>query len=535
MAWLKNLDLGSTHLQNIAIIGIEIIALAILYFILSLGIRFIQKRAQTAPSLARFENRITGFCTLFRFIVRMVFLLALLAVIGINGYQWYLGNDLKTWTLDWLNRIPPGFWKGLGIALAKVIGLMIAARYFIRFNDRTLQVVAQKAMDADQIKGNDESIAFFFKRLNSIQKVVVWLLVFYAASLLFGLPPIIGHALIVALKVYLIIAIGLLLVNVMSVIVDTLDGISKRYAEATGQLHFYDRLKHLVPLFRRTLEYIIYVIAATLVLKQLEFISHLAEYGPGVIQAIGLFFIARVAIEVINLLIDRMAAGEADSEEARQRQATLIPLFKSILAWVVYFIVFVLILRGFGFDPIPLLAGAGILGMVIGLGAQSLINDLVSGFFIIFENTLRVGDYIEVGETVGTVESIGLRTTKVRGRDGQLFILRNGELNDVVTYSRGFAHAVVTVGVDHESDLNRVYEVLNEVGAMLKQNNPNVIEPMKIEGIEDFNGPELLIRTVTKVKPGAHEEVQRELRMLIKEAFDREGIVIPFDKRYQLA
>jgi small conductance mechanosensitive channel len=242
-----------------------------------------------------------------------------------------------------------------------------------------------------------------------------------------------------------------------------------------------------------------------------------------------------VIIEIINLLLDRVTNTDDVTEEVRQRNETIFPLLKSILAGAVYFIVFVLILRGLGFDPIPLLAGAGILGMVIGLGAQSLVNDLVSGFFIIFENTLRVGDYIEVKETVGTVESIGLRTTRVRGRDGQLFILRNGDLNDVVTYSRSFTNAVVTVGVDHESNIKQVYAVLNKIGDEISRDNEDVLEKTKIEGIEDFNGPELLIRTVTKVNPGCHENVERELRMRMKEAFDDEGIVIPFDKRYQLA
>lgn len=535
MEWLKKIDLANPELQNIVIIGIEFFALITLYFIISFGIRFIQNRIQTSPSFSQYKKRIIDFCKLFRFIFKLLLLVSLLFVIGINGYQWYLGNDLKTFTVDLLQKIPPEFWKNLGINLIKVIGLVIAARYFIRFNNRAINFISDKAVNFDQIEDNDDSVEFFFKRLNSIQKVIVWLLVFYAATLLFELPTVISEYILIALRVYLIISIGLLLVNVMSVIVDTLDGMSKKYAESNDQLHFYDRLKHLVPLLRRTLEYILYAVVATLVLSQLEFISHLAEHGPGIIQGIGLFFIARAIIEVINLLLDRTNNPDEDNEEIKQRNATILPLIKNILAGAVYFIVFVMVLRGLGFDPIPLLAGAGILGMVIGLGAQSLVNDLVSGFFIIFENTLRVGDYIKVQDSIGTVESIGLRTTRVRGRDGQLFILRNGDLNDVVTYSRNFTNAVVTVGVDHESDIKKVYAVLNKIGDEIKHDNTNVLEQTRIEGIEDFNGPELLIRTVTKVNPGCHEDVERELRMRIKEAFDDEGIVIPFDKRYQLA
>ena len=93
----------------------------------------------------------------------------------------------------------------------------------------------------------------------------------------------------------------------------------------------------------------------------------------------------------------------------------------------------------------------------------------------------------------------------------------------------------MTVGVDHESDIKKVYAVLNKIGDEIKTDHPDVLEQTKIEGIEDFNGPELLIRTVTKVNPGCHEDVERDLRMRMKEAFDDEGIIIPFDKRYQLA
>ncbi|MFK8067275.1 MAG: mechanosensitive ion channel family protein [Gammaproteobacteria bacterium] len=535
MEWLKEIDLANVQLQNLAVVGIEIIALIVLYFILSIAIRFIQNKAQSSTSLMQHEKRITGFCKLFRLILRLLLFVGILAVVGLNGYQWYLGNDLKTYTFDLIQKIPPDFWKGLAISVAKVIGLIIAARYFIRFNERGINYVSDKAVNFDQIDDNDDSVAFFFSRLNSIQKVVVWLLVLYAANLLFGLPSTIGSYILIALKVYLIISVGLLVVNVMSVIVDTFDGISRRYAESNNQLLFYENLRHLIPLLRKTLEYILYAVVATMVLSQLSFISHLAEYGPGIIQGIGLFFIARVVIEVVNLLIDKVSNDETESEEEQQRKATIFPLFKSVLAWLIYFVVFVLILRGLGFDPIPLLAGAGILGMVIGLGAQSLVNDIISGFFIIFENTLRVGDYIEVQETVGTVESIGLRTTKIRGRDGQLFILRNGDMSDVVSYSRSFSNAVVTVGVDHESDIQKVYAVLNNIGDQIKKENADVLEQTRIDGLEDFNGPELLIRTVTKVNPGCHEEVERDLRMRMKEAFDQEGIIIPFDKRYQLA
>lgn len=535
MEWLDTITSGNVQLQNFIIIGVEIAALLIVYSIFSKALTFLQNRIITNTAFNSYGKKIESFCKFSRFLLRLLLLGSLLAAIGINSWLWYLGNSLNDFTANWLQKIPPAFWIALAISFSKVLGLTIAASYFIRLNEYVINFVSDKAVNFDQIDDNDQSVSLFFKRLSSIQKNVVWLLVIYTAIKLFGLPSDVGSYVLIALRVYLIISIGLLLVDVMSVIVDTFDGLSKKYAEANGQLYFYERLRNLIPLLRKTLEYILYAIVATMVLGQLSFSSQLAEYGPGIIQGIGLFFIARMVIEVIKLLLDRVSSIEEEDEEKRQRNATIFPLFKRILAGLVYFVVFVLILRGLGFDPIPLLAGAGILGMVIGLGAQSLVNDLVSGFFIIFENTLRVGEYIEVQETVGTVESIGLRTTRVRGRDGQLFILRNGDLNDVVTYSRGFTNAVVTVGVDHESDIKKVYKVLNQIGVEIKNSNEDILLKTHIDGIEDFNGPELLIRTVTRVKPGCHESIERDLRLRIKQAFDKENIIIPFDKRYQLA
>jgi len=225
----------------------------------------------------------------------------------------------------------------------------------------------------------------------------------------------------------------------------------------------------------------------------------------------------------------------AIAAEERQRGETIFPIIKTVLAGIIYFIAVVIVLRGFGFDPIPLLAGAGILGMVIGLGAQSLINDMVSGFFIIVESTFRVGDFIQTDKARGIVESIALRTTRVRSPDGQLHILQNGSLGNVVNYSNQFTNAIVDVGIDADSDLEKAYDVLRSLGEEMARASDEILEPLVIDGVEDFSGPEIVIRTRTKVKPGKHSLVARKLRERIKQAFEEEGITIPFAKRYKLA
>jgi small conductance mechanosensitive channel len=296
-------------------------------------------------------------------------------------------------------------------------------------------------------------------------------------------------------------------------------------------VHYYQQLRHLIPLLRRTLEYIVYASVATLVLTQLEFISHLAKYGPGVIQGIGIFFLSRVGIEVVNLVIDRTFLNEDLPEDERQRNETIFPIVKSIGAGIVYFFAIVLIMRGLGFDPIPLLAGAGILGVVVGLGAQPLVNDIVSGFFIIFEDTFQVGDFIRTGDARGTVETIALRTTRVRSPDGELHILRNGGLGNVINYSRQYTHSIVAVSVAEQSDLDAAYEVLHQVGRQFAEDEADVLEPTRIEGIEDFSGLGTTIRTRTRVAPGQHDRLARSLRQRIKAAFDEAGLELAMPPR----
>ncbi len=162
-------------------------------------------------------------------------------------------------------------------------------------------------------------------------------------------------------------------------------------------------------------------------------------------------------------------------------------------------------LKTINIDPTPILAGAGIIGLAVGLGTQNLVNDLVSGFFILFDNYYLVGDEVEIDDIEGEVEAIDLRTTRIRHDDGQLCILRNGEINNVINYSKEYVYAVVEVGVAYDSNLDRVYQVIQAIGKQLKEKYSEVLEPTHVDGLESFREYDLLIRTITKVKPGTHE------------------------------
>ncbi len=532
MDWFEKLGLDDSIGSGLVVIAVELVVLFGLYLLIGAFLRFLLRYVETAPALEKVADRLATGVRVIRLVIRLVLLVAILAIFGVNGYQLYLGTDLVQYTKDLIAKIPPGFWLGLSVDIVATIVLIYAGRYLIRMTDKGLSVLEERAMQYRQLRSNDKSVHRVFVRLHRMQRVLVWILVVYAALRLFSVPPGLLEYVLIGLRVYLIISFGLLCVNMVAAVVDSLDGLSQRYAESTGLVSYYQQLRHLIPLFRRTLEYIVYATVATLVMTQLAFIAHLAEYGPGVIQGIGVIFLSRVAIEVVNLLINRTYLSDDVAEDERQRNETIFPIVKSILAGIIYFIAVVLVMRGLGFDPIPLLAGAGILGVVIGLGAQPLVNDIVSGFFVIFEDTFQVGDFIQAGTARGTVETIALRTTRVRSPDGQLFVLRNGELGNVVNFSRQYTNAIVEVGVARDSDLSLAYETIENVGIELKESNPDVLEATSIDGIKEFSALGNTIRTRTKVKPGKHDPVGWLLRQRIQEAFDKAEIEMAFPARH---
>ena len=518
--------------RSLILISAEIIFLVLLFILAATIVRFILVRIGSVSALQKYLGQSKRIQNKIRVILIFLCILSCTAVLGYNGFLLYKQIDVYQHTLSLLAKIPAGFWSHLLAGLGKTFGLAIVAHYVIKLLLKLLSKAADKAKSYEHLKSNDESIDSFFVKLRQLFKISIWFLVIlYAAHSLF-LPQTINNALLVGFKIYLIIALGFLVVTAADAAIDSLEALSKKYWYRENYLDWYNRLTELMPLLRRCLEYVIYVWVASLVMLQVNFIAQFASLGSSLVQIIGIFFIARMVVEVINLLVDKyMLPTDEIAGSPNKQQQTLTPIIKTLLQYGIYFIAFVLMLRAVDINPLPLLAGAGILGVVVGLGAQSLINDLVSGFFILFEGIFLVDDYIETESARGIVEAIHIRTTMVRDPSGQLHILRNGQINSVVNYSKEYTFAVVEVGVSYDSDLDNVFRVLEETGHQLKENNLNVLEPLKVKGLKEFGESELLIRTITKVRPGCHFQVAFELREMIKKAFDHEGIEIPFARR----
>ncbi len=212
----------------------------------------------------------------------------------------------------------------------------------------------------------------------------------------------------------------------------------------------------------------------------------------GLLVLNGIIFVSGVRVESIYLGVEQALLNNKDlTDLQRQRRMTLIPLIESFLRYLLYFSAVVAILKTLDIDPTPILAGAGIVGLAVGFGAQNRSDDMVCGFFILFENYYLVGDWIEIGEAIGTVEAIDLRTTRIRHANRQQYIIRNGQTGNIVNYSKKYIYAVVEVGVAYESNLERVCEVLEDVGKQLKERDKDVLEPTRVDGSEKFGESDL--------------------------------------------
>ncbi len=503
------------------VVGVELAVLGVLTFLvygtiaLLLG-RLAALRVKVAADLANSA----------RILVRNLLLLgggaAALGVIAGNTWLAWRGHEVKRYTMDLILLISTETWRDLILAGCKLVLAAIAAVIVTRILRKVLRWLEAAINRWDQLKDNDKSLAAFFSGIDRAVANTGWLLVAVFACLLFSLPAGITEWVTIALRIYLIITVGVLIVRATAVIVDTLDGLSRIYAEARNWLRFYDHLKPLVPVFRSCLEFALWIGTATLALQQLPSFVVISAWGPRLIWAIGIFFLGRAVIEVGNLLINsRLLPSDGIDEVQRRRRATVAPLVRSIFCYVAYFAIVVLMLGAVGFDVMPFLAGAGIFGLVIGFGSQSLVNDVVSGFFILFENIYLVGDQVEAGGADGVVEAIEFRTTRIRDAEGRVHIIRNGDVKQVINFSKGYTKAVVPVDVGYDADLRAVFATLVAAGETVRAECADVLAPLEVDGITAFGGSTLTVRTTTKVKAGQHEAIAAKLRLAFKDAFDR--------------
>jgi len=227
--------------------------------------------------------------------------------------------------------------------------------------------------------------------------------------------------------------------------------------------------------------------------------------------------------------------NNAIDEQRRQTRAnTLGRMIKNVGSVVLLTIGGIMILGEWGFNLAPLIAGAGVVGIALGFGAQTLVADFLSGVFMLLEDQYGVGDIVDLGEATGTVEDVQLRVTKLRAVDGVVWWVRNGEVIRVGNMSQNWSRAVVDVGVAYNSDIARVREVLGDVADQLNADedwSENLLETPEVWGVEALAADSVTVRVVLKTLPGKQWVVARELRERIHARLNEEGIEIPFPQR----
>jgi small conductance mechanosensitive channel len=215
-------------------------------------------------------------------------------------------------------------------------------------------------------------------------------------------------------------------------------------------------------------------------------------------------------------------AGDDVSAFHLVRSRTLVSLLMNLTHWFFGFVLLVTVLRELGVDVRALLVSAGVVGVAIGLGAQSLVKDIITGFFILFEGLIAVGDTVEAGAHRGTIEAIGIRVTKLRLPDGALRVIPNGELTSFTNFSAGWARVILDVGVSKDIPVERALDVLRRVGEEWATETGAALEKPEAQGIMKFSGDDMVLRLLAKVDPARRADAEVELRRRIKDAFDRE-------------
>lgn len=244
-----------------------------------------------------------------------------------------------------------------------------------------------------------------------------------------------------------------------------------------------------------------------------------------------------IGIKIVTNVLDRIIDKTIKSRKVTnlyisdKRMNTLGLLLKKIVRYTLYFILAVVTLDMFGVNTTSILATAGIGGLAIGFGAQSLVKDFITGFFILLEDQFAVGDFVKIEDFEGVVEELGLRVTKLRDFSGELHIIPNSSIQIVTNKTRGAMRALVKIGISYEEDIDRVVKILDELCKDIKNTNESILEGPTILGITDLGEYDVSITIVAKTKPMEQWAVEREIRKRVKETFEKEKIQVPYPKR----
>ena len=256
--------------------------------------------------------------------------------------------------------------------------------------------------------------------------------------------------------------------------------------------------------------------------------------GVTALRVTAILVAAWIAIAVLQSLVRGFRiriASRLDDREAVKRAETLGRVFRYLIGVIVSLVAGMLMLSEVGISVAPILGAAGVAGLAVGFGAQSLVRDYFNGFFLLLEDQIRQGDVVKFGEHAGSVEEVTLRYVRLRDYDGRVHYVPNGEIRTVINFSRGYAQSVVDVGVAYREDVDNVMRVMKEVAKALREDadcGPRILDDFELAGVERWDDSAVVIRGRFRVRPLEQWTVRREYLRRLKAAFDVQSIEIPF-------
>jgi small-conductance mechanosensitive channel len=303
-----------------------------------------------------------------------------------------------------------------------------------------------------------------------------------------------------------------------------LANVGDRHLSGQKCRHYWERAKRLLPFGERCFEAVVAVFAGASIVEHLGLhIEAVQNYSGRLIACIGIFFGTRIVIELLHVLVHEAFGMAHGRRQVDQKGLTLVPLLQSTIQYVLYFGSGVVMLEVMGGPTNTILAGAGLLGLAVGLGAQSLVSDVVSGFFILFEGQYLVGDIVQIGDANGRVEVVSIRHTQIRDEQGKIHIIPNGQIKSVTNFSKDWVNAVVDIKAPTTTSLDGLIRDMTEAGRRLKASRKEVLAETVIKGLVDLSPGDMTVRAITKVMPGTHAAMQCEYRRILKDVFDQKG------------
>lgn len=239
-------------------------------------------------------------------------------------------------------------------------------------------------------------------------------------------------------------------------------------------------------------------------------------------------WLPRLHARIVSHMLAERGASDAELEK---RASTLGGIIRKTLAVMVWILAGIMAMKEAGFDVGPILAGAGVLGIAVGFGAQNLVHDVISGMFLLLENQIRVNDVAVLNGTGGLVEAVNLRTTVLRGQDGTVYVFRNGAINTLANMTHGYSYYVFDIGVAYKEDTDRVIEVVQGIAdEMMKEEEFRsiILAPLEVMGVDKFADSSVILKARFKTAPVKQWAVGREMNRRIKKKFDELGIEMPF-------